>query len=66
MEVVDREITPKAGNPTSGKILGDDLDPTKHNLYSSKWIEDNRHKDSPLENHLNTMAHIITNLTKNK
>ena len=34
--------------------------------YSSKWIEDNRGKDSPLANHLNTMAHIITNLSKNK
>ena len=26
----------------------------------------NEHKNSPLENHLNTMAHIITNLSKNK
>jgi len=64
MEVLDREITPKAGNPTSGKNLGDDLDPTKHNPFIHLDVDGNEHKNSPLENHLNTMAHIITNLSK--
>ena len=66
MEVFEREITPKAGNPTSGKNLGDALDPTKHNPFIHLDVDGNEHKDSPLENHLNTMAHIITNLSKNK
>tara|TARA_R100000908_G_C3631389_1_gene72084 strand:+ start:148 stop:510 length:363 start_codon:yes stop_codon:yes gene_type:complete len=60
----------QAGNPTSGKILGDASDPTWKFDNSSPIIhldeDGNEHKDSPLENHLNTMAHIITNLSKNK
>jgi len=58
------KITPKAGNPTSVKNLGDDLDPTKHNPFIHLDVDGNEHKNSPLENHLNTMAHIITNLSK--
>ena len=60
IDVVDAQ----AGNPTSGKILGDDLDPTKHNPFIHLDVDGNEHKNSPLENHLNTMAHIITNLSK--
>ena len=61
------EITPKAvEDPTSGKNLGDNLDPTKHNPFIHLDENGNEHKNSPLENHLNTMAHIITNLSKNK
>ena len=55
MEVLDREITPKAVE-----------DPTKHNPFIHLDVDGNEHKNSPLENHLNTMAHIITNLSKNK
>ena len=53
MEVVDREITPPAVE-----------DPTKHNPFIHLDENGNEHKNSPLENHLNTMAHIITNLSK--
>lgn len=53
------KITPKAVKDLSWEF--DNSSPIIHLDENG-----NEHKDSPLENHLNTMAHIITNLTKNK
>ena len=57
MEVLDREITPKAVEDPTWKF--DNSSPIIHLDENG-----NEHKNSPLENHLNTMAHIITNLSK--
>lgn len=59
MEVVEREITPPAVEDPTWKF--DNSSPIIHLDENG-----NEHKNSPLENHLNTMAHIITNLSKNK
>ena len=53
------KITPKAVEDPTWKF--DNSSPIIHLDENG-----NEHKNSPLENHLNTMAHIITNLSKNK